>query len=271
MVAGRNTPDDKADRPDIPQFSLPMILFMFAWPAAWYTFLIYIVLRQLLPEKESTPTWQLLLVIVLGAGAELAAALFGLRREGYSLSFGSLRDRLRLRWPRGRKAWILAAMVLVVAMALSLAMGPVNRELASVPGFAPPSWWHPASDPTVTVDSAADAFPDLDLNGNYAFVVLYLAIGLVFNVIGEETYYRGYLLPRMRGVFGRWDWIANGVLFALKHVYQRWLMPGILIGGLAFGFAAGPLGSLPLAIAYHWIGNFLVQTVFLIQAALGTS
>ncbi len=99
--------------------------------------------------------------------------------------------------------------------------------------------------------------------------LLYIVIGLVFNVFGEEIYYRGYLLPRMRGAFGKWDWVANGVLFTLKHVYQRWLFPGILVGGLSFAFAAGPLGSLPLAMTYHWVGKFLFQVVFLVMAALG--
>ena len=27
----------------------------------------------------------------------------------------------------------------------------------------------------------------------------------MFNILGEEIYYRGYLLPRMRGAFGKWD------------------------------------------------------------------
>jgi len=40
-------------------------------------------------------------------------------------------------------------------------------------------------------------------------------------------------------------------------------------GGLSFAFAAGPLGSLPLAMVYHWVGNSLFQVVFLIMAALG--
>jgi membrane protease YdiL (CAAX protease family) len=73
----------------------------------------------------------------------------------------------------------------------------------------------------------------------------------------------------MRAAFGRWDWVANGVLFTLKHVYQRWLFPGILVGGLCYAFAAGPLGSLPLAMVYHWVGNFLFQMLFLVKAALG--
>lgn len=255
--------------PEIPQYKLGTILLMFAWPAAWFTFLIYIVGKQFVPDGGTTPTWFFLTVIVLGTGAELVAGLVLLHREGYQLTFHALRDRIRWHWPKGRKAWGLALIVFILGMSLSMMMGPVNRSLASVPGFVPPDWWPAASNPLIPVKSAADVFPDVSLEGNFLFVLLYFTVGLVFNVFGEELYYRGFLLPRMRGVFGRWDWVANGVLFTLKHVYQRWLYPGILIGGLGFAFTAGPLGSLPLAMIFHWVGNFLFNMIFLIMAALG--
>jgi len=44
-----------------------------------------------------------------------------------------------------------------------MAMGPVNRALAGVPGFVPPDWWPAASNPLIPVKSAADAFPDITL------------------------------------------------------------------------------------------------------------
>ncbi|MBN1537719.1 MAG: CPBP family intramembrane metalloprotease [Anaerolineales bacterium] len=254
---------------NVPQYGIGKILWMFAWPAAWFTVLIYGFGRLFIPEGSTTPTWLLLLMIVLGNVAELAAALILLRREGYSLSSDELRQRIRLRWPKGFKAWGVAVIVLILGMSLSMVMGAVNRMMASVPGFVPPQWWHVASNPTVPVNSAWDAFPDIHLPGNILFVMLYFTVTLVFNIFGEEIYYRGYMLPRMRGVFGRWDWVANGVLFTLKHVYQRWMYPGILVGGLCFAFAAGPLGSLPLAMIYHWVGNYLIQMIFLIQAAFG--
>ena len=77
-------------------------------------------------------------------------------------------------------------------------MGGVNRALAAVPGFVPPTWWPAASNPTAEVSGVADAFPDVALEGNFLFVLLYFVIGLVFNIFGEEIYYRGYLLPKMR-------------------------------------------------------------------------
>lgn len=269
MTTSSNTWGQNMNQVEVTQYKLGTIILMFIWPAAWFTFLIYVIGRQFVPEGGTTPTWLLLLVTVLGTGAELLAGLVLLRREGYRMSIIALRGRIRLRWPKGWKAWALAVVVFILGMSLSMAMGSVNRILASVPGFIPPEWWPAASNPTIKVNSAADVFPDINLVGNFPFVLLYFVIGLVFNVFGEEIYYRGYLLPRMRGVFGKWDWVANGVFFTLKHAYQRWLFPGILVGGLGFAFAAGPLGSLPLAMVYHWVGNFLFPMVFLIMATLG--
>jgi len=254
---------------EIPQYKLGTILLMFAWPALWFTFLIYVVGKQFIPAGGTTPTWLLLTLIALGTGAELVAGLVLLRREGYKLTLNALRDRIRWHWPKGWKAWGLALVVFILGISLSMMMGPVNRSLASVPGFAPPTWWPAASNPLIPVNSVVDAFPDVSLEGNFLFVLLYFIVGLVFNIFGEELYYRGFLLPKMRGVFGKWDWVANGVLFTLKHVYQRWLYPGILVGGLGFAFVAGPLGSLPLAMIFHWVGNFLFNLIFLIMAALG--
>jgi len=42
-----------------------------------------------------------------------------------------------------------------------------------------------------------------------------------------------------------------------------------LVGGLGFAFTFGLLGSLPLAMIFHWIGNFLFQMVFLVMAVFG--
>lgn len=254
---------------EVPQDSLWRILFMFLWPAIWYTFVIYGIAPRFIPEDIRLPTWLFLSVIVLGSGAELFAGLILLKQEGYQLNIDALRERILLRWPKGKRAWVLAFSVLFLALVGSILMGPLHVALANTPGFVPPEWFPTALDPRTEITSASDVFPDIALKGNILFVLIYFVIGLVFNIFGEEIYYRGYLLPRMHGAFGRWAWVANGVLFTLKHVYQRWLYPGILIGGLAFAFAAGPLGSLPLAMLFHWIGNFLIAMILLILAAFG--
>ena len=51
----------------------------------------------------------------------------------------------------------------------------------------------------------------------------------VFNTaLGEELLFRGLLLPRMRGAFGRGDWVANGALFAAYHLHVPWAIPAAL-------------------------------------------
>ena len=258
-------PSDSA----VAQYRLAKILFMFTWPALWFMLLAYIIGPLFVPPGQRAPTPIFLGVGILGNGAELIVALILLRREGYKLSISALRERVRLHWPKGWKKWGLALAVFVIAYALSMLAHPLCKSLASVPGFIPPTFWPPASDPRVEITSAADAFPDINLSGNYLFFVFFLVYGFIFNIVGEELYYRGLLLPKMRGVFGKWDWVANGILFTLKHVYQRWLFPGLLAGSLGLAFFAGPLGSLPLAMLFHWFANYFFALLSMIPAVFG--
>ena len=264
-----DTAQTKQPTAAIPQLSLWGILWMFIWPALWYLFLIHGLGRLFIPAEGTVPTWYFLFVLAMGTGAELIVGLVLLRREGYPLTIAGLRERIRLHWPKGWKSWGLAVLLLILGIVVSTLMGPVSKALAGVPGFVPPSWWPAISNPTVEVKGVADIFPDVNLKGNFLFLFAFFVIGLVGNIFGEEIYYRGYLLPRMHGVFGRWDWVANGILFTLKHVYQRWLYPGVLVGGLLFAFAAGPMGSLPLAMIYHWVSNFFLPLIMLTLAVFG--
>lgn len=257
---------------EITQYNLWMILLMFIWPAAWFMFLIHVVVPLFwTPEPgEFLPTWIFLTVAILGNGAELVVALVLLRREGYPLTLRGLRERARLRWPKGWKKWLLAIGVIVLAFALSMLLGPINKTVASIPGFIPPEWWPPISNPNVEITSVEGMFPDVTLAGNWIFfIIMFFVYGGIFNIIGEELYYRSFLLPKMRGVFGSWDWVANGVLFTLKHIYQRWVFIGILPGALAFAFLGGPIGSVYLSMIAHWAGNFLIGVIMSIPVVFG--
>ena len=52
---------------------------------------------------------------------------------------------------------------------------------------------------------------------------------MVFTILGEELLFRGYLLPRMNGAFGRGDWVVNGLLFTVYHLHVPWAMPATLL------------------------------------------
>ena len=51
---------------NVPQDGVGKILLMFAWPALWFTFLIYIAGRQFIPAGGTTPTWVIMGITVLG-------------------------------------------------------------------------------------------------------------------------------------------------------------------------------------------------------------
>jgi membrane protease YdiL (CAAX protease family) len=65
-------------------------------------------------------------------------------------------------------------------------------------------------------------------------------------------------VPRqMNWSFCNWAWVAAGVGFGLKHLYFWWRVPYLVPVGMALGFLYGPMGSLPLALFFHWLGNTL--------------
>ena len=84
---------------------------------------------------------------------------------------------------------------------------------------------------------------------------------------------KGLDLPeRFSDVSAHWrcqDFVSLNHSVGIDDKPPSGLYPGILIGGLGFAFTAGPLGSLPLAMVFHWVGNSLFNTIFLILAALG--
>jgi membrane protease YdiL (CAAX protease family) len=61
---------------------------------------------------------------------------------------------------------------------------------------------------------------------------LFLVSALFNTVLGEELLFRGLLLPRMAGAFGKKDWLVNGLLFGLYHLHQPWGMLSSAIEGL---------------------------------------
>jgi hypothetical protein len=67
----------------------------------------------------------------------------------------------------------------------------------------------------------------------------------------------------MRGAFGRWDWLANGVLFAVYHLHMPWVIPTALVDAFALAYPSRRFQSAWLGICVH-----SAQSVVLIAAVL---
>jgi uncharacterized protein len=87
---------------------------------------------------------------------------------------------------------------------------------------------------------------------------------VVFNYfLGEELLFRGVLLPKMRGVFGRWDWVANAVLFGLYHVHMPWSLPSNILANLAYTWPARRFRSNWMAVIVHGVEGLIVLPIVL--------
>ncbi|HYH90063.1 MAG TPA: CPBP family intramembrane glutamic endopeptidase [Solirubrobacteraceae bacterium] len=75
--------------------------------------------------------------------------------------------------------------------------------------------------------------------------------------------FRGLLLPRMNGAFGRYDWLANGVLFATYHLHVPWVIPAALLDSFFLSYPAKRYRSALIPIAVH-----SVQSVVILGASL---
>ena len=72
------------------------------------------------------------------------------------------------------------------------------------------------------------------VEGAWWFFALFVVHAVFNTILGEEFLFRGVLLPQMEGVFGRWSWVANGVLFGLYHVHEPWGIPNAVLTGLLY-------------------------------------
>jgi membrane protease YdiL (CAAX protease family) len=70
--------------------------------------------------------------------------------------------------------------------------------------------------------------------GGWWFLALFLVYAIFNTILGEEFLFRGVLLPKMEGVFGKWSWLANAVLFGFYHLHQPWGILSTIIGSALF-------------------------------------
>jgi membrane protease YdiL (CAAX protease family) len=226
----------------IPQLSRLAILGVWAAAALPMAALAWLVAPRVAGVLDGPHAFTRALIgcLTLGLAWQAVLVLALVRREQGTWSPAVLRRALWLTRPtdprtgrHSRRAWLLVP-VLVVGFGL--------EEL--VPAIS-----HPGShDMGVLLDSpAGHAF----LHGNWTWFAVIVALLVLNTVVGEELLFRGFLLPRMAGAFGRADWLANGVLFALYHLHQPWVIPATLIDAALLAYPARRYRSAWLGIAVH--------------------
>jgi membrane protease YdiL (CAAX protease family) len=198
------------------QCSLAQILAVWAGAAVPMGVLAWIVAPWLRDQLGGDEPLAQALLICLTAGLvwQFVLVLILTRRELGGLEWSRVREALWLRPPRDPKTGRVGGRVWWWALLFVFLFGLWQ----AVPGIPGPSVRDFAE--FLDTDRGEEFFRGAW--GWYAVLVVLVAFN---TVLGEELLFRGLLLPRMRGVFGRGDWVANGLLFTLYHLHTPWVIP----------------------------------------------
>ncbi|HYG94269.1 MAG TPA: CPBP family intramembrane glutamic endopeptidase [Blastococcus sp.] len=231
-----------AGRPAIPQLEMRGILGVWAAAAIPMGLLAWVFAPWFADQLSGPGAFARAMIVALTVGLawQFVLTMALVRREQGTLRWVLLREVLWLHSPTspttgrrgGRLWWILLPLVLLAA---AKDFVPKIPHAENLDFFA-----------FVGTDEGRDF-----LSGAWGWFAVLIVMAVFNTVLGEELLFRGYLLPRMNGVFGRRDWIANGVLFGLYHLHRWWAIPGLLFGILTYAWPAKHYRSALVSIAVH--------------------
>ena len=193
-------------------------------------------------------------------------SLIVVHREAGDVRWATIKRRLRLNAPRDphtgaprRRLWLWLIPLVLLTTLWQLFLGPRLSGLwvSLLPFLAEPAGFALG---TALASPAVKA----QFVGAWGVFALF-AVNAVFNTLGEELLFRGVLLPKMSAAFGRWDWLANGVLFGAYHLHQPWgVLGSIGTGALFYALPAKRFRSTWMSILVH-----SVQSVYFLFLILG--
>jgi membrane protease YdiL (CAAX protease family) len=252
------------------QYSLAKILGIWAAAALPMAILSWIVYPLVAPDSGSDPLGSgvaRVVLLTLGLVWLFVLSMILVRQEEGDLRWATVKRRLRLNSPRDPRTgeqrhrlwlWVVPALIGIALLDIVLASTIDDLWVSVFPFLAEP--------PGYSFDTILESQEILErLVGAWWFLALFVVFAIFNSILGEEFLFRGVLLPKMEGVFGRWSWVANGVLFGFYHLHQPWgILAAILGGVLCYTLPAWRFRSTWMAIIVH-----SAQSVFFTILILG--
>jgi len=204
-------------------------------------------------------------LLTVGLIWQFVLAMIILYREEGNIRLSTISRRFWLNHPVSAKTgetkkalwwWIIPLILLVASLEMGLRSVLVNLWTTIFPFFAEPKGY----------DASVLFSPELRAQwvGAWNWLGLTFALAVFNTFLGEEFIFRGVLLPKMEGVFERWDWVANGVLFSFYHLHQPWGILATLPADLIFAYSGKRFHSNWFPIILH-----SGQSVFFLVLILG--
>ena len=237
------------------QYGMAKILGIWAIVSLPMPLLAFVVAPALSPQVNLHPLILVWLLLIGGMVWQFVVSLWIVYRELGTLRWSAIRERTWLNKPRDPNTgeskaklfwWLMPAFLFIFLIEYGIGgflesavaklfpflstLPGLNLEQLMVPEFIG-AWW------LVGVALISSAF-------NY--------------FLGEEFLFRGVLLPKMRGAFGKWDWVANAALFGLYHLHKPLVIPSTMLSTLVYTWPSRRFRSNWFALVLHGIEALIV-------------
>jgi membrane protease YdiL (CAAX protease family) len=204
-------------------------------------------------------------LLTVGLVWQFVLSMIILYREEGNIRLSTISRRFWLNHPKSARSgetnkalwwWLIPLILLVAFVEIGFRDALVNVWTGIFPFFAEREGY----------DASALFTPELRVQmvGAWGLFGVFFVNALFNSVLGEEFLFRGVLLPKMEGVFGKWDWVANGVIFGFYHIHQPWGILSSVLTGWMYTFPARRLRTTWFSIILH-----SGQSVFLLFLILG--
>ena len=198
------------------QYSLAKILGIWILAALPMGILSWIIFPTVSPDFASDPLGfgvTRIVLLTIGLIWLFVLSMIIVRQEEGDLRWTTVKRRLWLNAPRDpttgetrRRLWLWAIVFVIAIFVWEIALKSYVSELwvSIFPFFAEP--------PGYSFGALFESQEMMQrLVGAWWFFGLFVVFTVFNSILGEEFLFRGVLLPKMEGVFGKWSWVASGV------------------------------------------------------------
>ncbi|MBT3273274.1 MAG: CPBP family intramembrane metalloprotease [Spirochaetales bacterium] len=208
------------------QYSLIKIFTIWIAAALPMGLITWVIVPFLIPRVEVEPGLLFMPLVVFGLFWQGLLSFIILKQEVVPFAWKNLKKRLWMNHPIHPKTGISSKKLYLWAVLGAVALFAWDR--IGPLGVLDKLWVKAL--PAISVPDYANLEKLSGVALDQWWLLALLFPWVLFNyVLGEELLFRGVLLPKMKGVFGKWDWLANAMFFTLYHLHQPWEFPSQII------------------------------------------
>ena len=194
------------------------------------------------------------LAIIIGLIWQFFLSLMILKVDGEDMNWQSILSRMKFQRPISPETGRSNYWLLLWTIPFILLSAVIQSGVLGIPNID--DLMAPLIESLLKYDLSSLATSEY--NGAWWILGLYIVTSVFNYFFGEEFIYRGILLPKMNGVFGKWDWFANGILFGFYHLHKpQIILSTALYFGLVFALPSKLFQSSWMAVIIHGLEGLL--------------